>query len=164
MMFLDCPAHLDHEPAVRCGLPAEVRYRFTMRSTDGPVESAMIRCPAGHHFSGPIESLTPDGKHDPGSAAATSRAGHDSARRGHGGRDGASRTAIQDSPAAPEPEISRPNTAPAYNLGHPARLWITVMRPQKTSRPDTTSPGRKARRAPPRTPRHAVPDPIGARR
>ena len=60
MMFLDCPAYLDQDGAVRCGLPAEVRCRFTMRSTDGPVESAMIRCPAGHSFSGPIESLTWD--------------------------------------------------------------------------------------------------------
>ena len=46
MMFLDCPAYLDHERTVRCGLPAEVRCRFTMSSTDGPLESAMIRCPA----------------------------------------------------------------------------------------------------------------------
>jgi len=52
MMFLDCPAYLDHDGALRCGLPAEVRCQFTMRSTDGPVESAMIRCPAGHHFCG----------------------------------------------------------------------------------------------------------------
>ena len=72
-MFLDCPAYLDREGAVRCGLPAEVRCRFTMRSTDGPVESAMIRCPAGHYFCGAIESLTWDGKdnHDPGPAAVS---------------------------------------------------------------------------------------------
>ena len=55
MMFLNCPAYLDHDGAVRCGLPAEVRCRFTMRSTDGPVESAMIRCPAGHYFCGAID-------------------------------------------------------------------------------------------------------------
>jgi hypothetical protein len=37
---------------------------------------------------------------------------------------------------------SRPSTAPAYSLGRPARLWITVMRPRRrrdvsigTSRP-----------------------------
>ena len=36
MMFLDCPAYLDQHGAVRCGLPAEVRCRFTMHSTDGP--------------------------------------------------------------------------------------------------------------------------------
>jgi hypothetical protein len=35
-MFLDCPAYLDHERTVRCGLPAEVRCRFTMRSTASP--------------------------------------------------------------------------------------------------------------------------------
>jgi hypothetical protein len=80
MIFLDCPAWLDKEGAVRCGLPAEVRCRFTMRSADGPLEGAMIRCPDGHWFNGPIESLT-----------------------------------------------SRPNGAPAYYLGRPARLWITAM-------------------------------------
>jgi hypothetical protein len=132
-MFLDCPAYLDHERTVRCGLPAEVRCRFTMRSTDGPIEAAMIRCPAGHHFNGAIESLTWDstGNHAPGTAAATSRAGRDSVQGSHDGRDGAGGTAIRDLPAKPEPEISRPNTAPAYYLGHPARLWITVMRPRR---------------------------------
>ena len=34
-------------PPARGGLPAEVRCQFTMRSTDGPLESVMIRCPAG---------------------------------------------------------------------------------------------------------------------
>jgi hypothetical protein len=58
MVFLDCPAYLDTGGAVRCGLPAEVRCRFTMRSTDGPLESATITCPAGHQFNGPVESLT----------------------------------------------------------------------------------------------------------
>lgn len=57
-MFLDCPAYLDHDGALRCGLPAEVRCRFTMRSAGRPLESAMIRCPAGHWFNGTIESLT----------------------------------------------------------------------------------------------------------
>lgn len=77
MMFLDCPAYLDKDGALRCGLPAEVRCRFTMRSADGPVEAAMIRCPAGHHFNGAIESLTWDGKdkvlHDRCTVAATDR-------------------------------------------------------------------------------------------
>jgi len=36
----------------------------------------------------------------------------------------------QHFPAEPEAEFSRPNTAPAYYLGHPARLWITAMRPR----------------------------------
>ena len=45
-------------------------------------------------------------------------------------RYGAGGIAVLDFPAEPEPEISRPNTAPAYYLGHPARLWITVMRPR----------------------------------
>jgi Metallo-beta-lactamase superfamily len=58
IMFLDCPAYLDSDGAARCGLPAEVEARYTMESTDGPLESAKIRCPLGHWFNGPIESLT----------------------------------------------------------------------------------------------------------
>ena len=51
MMFLDCPAHLDAGDAARCGLPAGVSCRFTMQSADGPIDSGMIRCPAGHWFT-----------------------------------------------------------------------------------------------------------------
>jgi len=56
-MFLDCPAYMDRSGAARCGLPAAVEWRYTMNSTDGPLESAMIRCPRGHFFNGPLESL-----------------------------------------------------------------------------------------------------------
>ena len=56
-MFLDCPACLGDDGAVRCGLPAEVQARYAISSTDGPLESAKIRCPRGHWFNGPIESL-----------------------------------------------------------------------------------------------------------
>lgn len=55
--YLDCPAYLDDEGAERCGLPAEVRCRFTMDSSDGPLESVMIRCPSGHAFNAPVEFL-----------------------------------------------------------------------------------------------------------
>jgi hypothetical protein len=58
IMFVDCPAYLDDSGSVRCGLPAEVEGRYTMRSTDGPLESARIRCPRGHWFNGPVDSLT----------------------------------------------------------------------------------------------------------
>ena len=68
LMFLDCPAYLDEEGGERSGLPAEVRSRFTINSTDGPLDSAMIRCPAGHWFTGPLESLTLTT--EPGRAAA----------------------------------------------------------------------------------------------
>ena len=57
VMFLDCPAYMDSGGAVRCGLPAVVEYWYTMRSTDGPLESAQIRCPRGHFFNGPLDSL-----------------------------------------------------------------------------------------------------------
>ena len=77
MMFLDCPAWLDEEGAIRCGLPAEVRHRFITRSTGGPLESAMIRCPAGHWFNGPIEFLTRESsdKHPQGLAGARAATG-----------------------------------------------------------------------------------------
>jgi hypothetical protein len=58
MTFLDCPAYLDAEGAEMCGLPAEVECRYTASSTSGPVDSAKIRCPAGHWFNGPVERLT----------------------------------------------------------------------------------------------------------
>jgi hypothetical protein len=51
------PTYRGRAGGERCGLPAEVRSRFTMNSNDGPVDAAMIRCPAGHWFTGPIESL-----------------------------------------------------------------------------------------------------------
>jgi hypothetical protein len=57
-MFLDCPAYMDAQGATRCGLPAEVEYWYAVASTDGPLESAKIRCPRGHWFNGPLESLT----------------------------------------------------------------------------------------------------------
>ena len=112
MMFLDCPAYLDRDGTARCGLPAEVRCRFVMRSTDGPIECAMIRCPVGHGFNGAIESLvwTDTAGREPGATAAPSRAG---------------RTNL---PSTPD---GRPNTAPAYYLGRPAALWISAMRPRR---------------------------------
>jgi len=132
MMFLDCPAYLDHGRTVRCGLPAEVRCRFTMRSTGGPVESAMIRCPAGHWFSGPIESLTWESsqKHAAGQAGVAPSARPDCRPGRHEGHAGGGRLAVPD-PGEPEPEARRPNGAPAYYLGRPARLYIAAMRPPR---------------------------------
>jgi hypothetical protein len=57
VMFLDCPAYMDSSGAARCGLPSAVEYRYAMRSTDGPLESVKIRCPRGHCFNGPLESM-----------------------------------------------------------------------------------------------------------
>ena len=76
-MLVDCPAFLGHDGAARCGLPAEVEERYTIGSTDGPLESVKIRCPRGHWFNGPIESLTaPEWRNrssgqPPGSASAS---------------------------------------------------------------------------------------------
>lgn len=133
MMFFSCPAYLNADRTVRCGLPAEVRCRFTMRSTDGLLESAMIRCPAGHYYSGPVESLTsrPADSGDPGTAGARSRALRDGLQGSHDGREGGSGSAVRDFRGATERKARRPNTAPAYYLGHPARLWVAVMRPHR---------------------------------
>ena len=60
-MLVDCPAFLGRDGAVRCGLPAEVETRYTIGSTDGPLEGARIRCPRGHWFNGPIEALSATG-------------------------------------------------------------------------------------------------------
>jgi hypothetical protein len=80
-MFLDCPAWLDQDGTVRCGLPAEVRGLYTMWSTGGPAECAMIRCPAGHWFNGPIEFLTWESsdKHPQGIIGAAAQASSASA-------------------------------------------------------------------------------------
>ena len=55
--FLDCPEYLDEHGTGICGLPAELQYRYIAESTDGPLESARIRCPRGHFFNGPIEAF-----------------------------------------------------------------------------------------------------------
>ena len=70
VVFVDCPAYMENIGPVRCGLPAVVGGRYTMESTDGPLESARIRCPRGHRFNGPVEYLTVPrhghGRHDAG--------------------------------------------------------------------------------------------------
>jgi hypothetical protein len=57
VMFVDCPAYLNRTGTVRCGLPAEVEELYCFQSTDGPLDSARIRCPRGHWFNGPLEAL-----------------------------------------------------------------------------------------------------------
>jgi hypothetical protein len=57
VMFLECPAYMDKDGSARCGLPSAVEYRYTMTSTDGPLESAKIRCPRGHVFNGPVDAF-----------------------------------------------------------------------------------------------------------
>lgn len=60
-IFLDCPAYLDEQGAARCGLPAEVLYRYSPGSAGGPAESVKIRCPratgsTGRPHSSPVRS------------------------------------------------------------------------------------------------------------
>jgi hypothetical protein len=119
MTFLDCPAYLDQDGTARCGLPAEVRCWFTVSSSKGPLETAMIRCPAGHWFNGPSNSSP--GKTGtsriPGAGAVAP-----SARRSSrtGGRDGSGAAAGPPGYSQRSPD-GKPlaQTAPAYYLGRP---------------------------------------------
>ena len=162
-MFLDCPAYLDKDGALRCGLPAEVRYRFTMRSSDGPLEAAMIRCPSGHCFNGPIQSLTWEGKDndhpgkDPATPAAAyrfregvdngglGRAAESPAPRagiiGHDTRlDGRGSNSIRHHPRAPEQDIRAPE--------HRSCLLSGAARPPLDHRHEPTPQARAAGRRP----------------
>lgn len=58
MTLLDCPAYLDQRGSERCGLPAAVEDRYTLGSTGGDLTCVKIRCPRGHRFNGPVDSLT----------------------------------------------------------------------------------------------------------
>ena len=133
MMFLSCPAHLDPGGGARCGLPAEVARRFTMQSTDGPLEAAMIRCPVGHWFNGPIEAFTWNGTqpHDPSIAGRGPGTGRDSLEHDHDGRGDCGGLPVWDQAAGPEWVVRRSNVAPAYYLGRPASLWINALRPRR---------------------------------
>ena len=62
LTFLDCPAYRDKHGTARCGLPAMVEYRYTIRSTEGMLDGAKIRCPRGHWFLGPVEALVMPGR------------------------------------------------------------------------------------------------------
>ncbi len=77
-VFLDCPAYMDSQGTIRCALPAEVEYVYSMHSTDGPLESAKIRCPRGHCFNGPIETFVRE--RQPDTSAPGAHLGRDQAR------------------------------------------------------------------------------------
>jgi hypothetical protein len=42
-----------------CGLPAEITDRFSLSSTDGPIEHVALTCVDGHHFRMPADRLSP---------------------------------------------------------------------------------------------------------
>jgi pimeloyl-ACP methyl ester carboxylesterase len=70
--FLDCPAYVGQDGTTRCGLPAAVEDSYTLGSTDGNLTCVKIRCPQGHLFNGPVDSLTiPTAV--PGAAAVAAR-------------------------------------------------------------------------------------------
>jgi len=138
-MFVDCPACLVDEGAIRCGLSGEVRCRFTIRSSDGPLEAAVIRCPSGHWFNGPIESLTCDSKdkHDPRAVAAVADASRGGSPAGRGGRGG---SAVQYSSPEPDQHI-HPSERRSCLLSGAARLPVPhrhkpALQGQHTQRPD----------------------------
>jgi hypothetical protein len=62
------------------------------------LEGVMIRCPAGHLFNRPIESLTWErtDQHDPGTAASAPGARHASSAGAHDGRAGTGMSVIHD--------------------------------------------------------------------
>jgi len=45
----------------QCGQPADVEWRSSVASTDGPIVLAKIRCTSGHQFLMPSEGLSPLG-------------------------------------------------------------------------------------------------------
>jgi len=45
-------------PCPDCGVPAEVTERFTLSSTDGPVDHIALRCAGNHHFRMPVDGLS----------------------------------------------------------------------------------------------------------
>jgi hypothetical protein len=56
-----------------CGLPAEITERFSLSSTDGPVEHVALACVDGHHFRMPADGLSPEaGAPATGSGVTTS--------------------------------------------------------------------------------------------
>jgi hypothetical protein len=106
-----------------------------MRSTDGPLEAAMIRCPAGHWFTGAIGSLTwnSEHKHDPCTSAVPSTARHGSLPWTHDVRDSTGGVTRHELPAGQGQAVRRPNCTPAYYQGRPAHRWITAMRHSRTA-------------------------------
>ena len=68
---------------------------------------------------------------------------------GHIGRDGRDGFASQAVPAEPEPDIRRPNGAPAYYLGRPFALWITAMSPRCQRKPVAGAQNPTAEHQPP---------------
>jgi hypothetical protein len=49
LTLLSCP---------ECGLPAEITDRFSLTSTDGPVDHVAVSCVDGHHFRMPSDRLS----------------------------------------------------------------------------------------------------------
>ena len=52
---------MDMTTCPECGVPAEVRDRHVLLSTDGPIEHARVRCAGGHCFFLPVERLACSG-------------------------------------------------------------------------------------------------------
>ncbi len=61
-----------------CARPAEITDRFTLPSTDGPVDHVVLHCAGGHHFRMPSDLL-------PAYAQAGSGPGLDLPRPDHPG-------------------------------------------------------------------------------
>ena len=55
-MFLNCPAYMDNDGVTRCGLPAEVEYRYILNSTGGPLETPRSGVRAATFSTGPSKA------------------------------------------------------------------------------------------------------------
>jgi hypothetical protein len=64
LMFLNCPANMDNNGAARCGLPAEVHYRYTMNSTGGEPETDCRRSLEQHRTDRRRTTRRPGGRQD----------------------------------------------------------------------------------------------------
>lgn len=51
------PSRLQLTGCPECGAVAQIVRRAVLESTDGPIEHAVVRCAAQHHFTLPTASL-----------------------------------------------------------------------------------------------------------
>ena len=126
-IFMDCPAYMDEHGAVRCGLPAEVEHRYAVRSSDGPLESAKIRCPRGHWFNGPVESLTWDKR-----TSATNEAPREAGCCFAASAEGGDRLVPRTVDACPSCSACAPRPGgPGFRTGEPRLLCRLYFRPRR---------------------------------
>jgi hypothetical protein len=69
-----------------CRVPAKITERFSLPSTDGPVDHIVLRCAVGHHFRMPTDGLPAQQQEQlsaPGIRGKAAREGERPRRGGH---------------------------------------------------------------------------------